>query len=231
MKSVEDHAAPGSAKTLKEQHRARRPQYPIELDLRIHRAISWLHRAEKEEGDLDARFIFLWIAFNAAYGLELRERSEETQSERALLREFLARLLTIDQEQRLYHLLWDTYGSRIRTLIDNPFVFRPFWDAQAGSISATAWKSRFDRERHQALKALTDQDTLALLQIVLDRLYVLRNQLLHGGATWNSSVNRAQVRDSAHLLGDLLPVMIQLLLDHPEIDLPMPSYPVVSDAP
>lgn len=217
------------AKILKDQHRKQRPQYPVELDLRIHRAISWLHRAEKEGDDADARFIFLWIAFNAAYGLELRERSDETMSERALLRNFLAQLLTFDTQQVLYHLLWDIYASRVRTLIDNRYVFRPFWDSQAGVIPPEAWKPRFERERRQALKALADQDTLGLLQIVLDRLYVLRNQLLHGGATWNSSINRAQVRDGANMLGDLLPQIIQLLLDHPEVTWPMPSYPVVSD--
>ena len=75
---------------------------------------------------------------------------------------------------------------------------------------------------------MADQDTLGLLQIVLDRLYVLRNQLLHGKATWNSSINRAQMRDGANMLGDLLPQIIQLL-DHPEVSWPMPSYPVVSD--
>lgn len=28
-----------------------------------------------------------------------------------------------------------------------------------------------------------------ILSILFDRLYVLRNQLVHGGATWNSDVN------------------------------------------
>jgi len=35
--------------------------------IRLHRAISWLARSEKETGDSDAQIIFLWIAFNAAY--------------------------------------------------------------------------------------------------------------------------------------------------------------------
>ncbi len=39
------------------------------LNLRLSRALSWLERAEKEYGagvgDLDAAFIFYWIAFNA----------------------------------------------------------------------------------------------------------------------------------------------------------------------
>ena len=49
---------------LKVRHRAVRDRYPPDLNLRIHRALSWLKRAEMAEDD-DGRFIFLWIAFNA----------------------------------------------------------------------------------------------------------------------------------------------------------------------
>ena len=37
------------------------------MGLRVHRAISWIGRAEVCGTDADAKFIFLWIAFNAAY--------------------------------------------------------------------------------------------------------------------------------------------------------------------
>jgi len=38
--------------------------------LRLHRAISWLKRSEQETNDPDARFIFQWVALNAAYARE-----------------------------------------------------------------------------------------------------------------------------------------------------------------
>ena len=37
------------------------------LGLRVHRAISWIERAEQEADDADAAFVFYWIAFNSAY--------------------------------------------------------------------------------------------------------------------------------------------------------------------
>lgn len=70
-------------------------------------------------------------------------------------------------------------------------------------------------------------DTPTLLSILFGRLYVLRNQLVHGGATWNSSANRAQVRDGGALLGCLLPLFIDLMMDNPGHEWPMPNYPVV----
>lgn len=48
-----------------------------------------------------------------------------------------------------------------------------------------------------ARRAYLASETGTVLMILFDRLYVLRNQIIHGGATWNSSVNRDQVRDGA----------------------------------
>ena len=44
--------------------------WPETFRVRLHRAISWLARAEGEPDDHDAQFVFLWIAFNAAYARE-----------------------------------------------------------------------------------------------------------------------------------------------------------------
>ena len=41
------------------------------LTIRIHRAISWLKSAEKQEGNLDMKFVSLWVSFNACYVLYL----------------------------------------------------------------------------------------------------------------------------------------------------------------
>lgn len=56
-------------KELKARQRAERDSYPENLSLRVHRALSWLDRAEQDD-DPDSRFIFLWIAFNAAYATD-----------------------------------------------------------------------------------------------------------------------------------------------------------------
>jgi hypothetical protein len=75
--------------------------------------------------------------------------------------------------------------------------------------------------------ALAERDTSRILSVVFDRLYVLRNQLVHGGATWNSGVNRNQVRDGATVMGFLLPVFIDIMMDNPGRDWGKPFYPVV----
>ena len=75
--------------------------------------------------------------------------------------------------------------------------------------------------------AFAAQDTARTLSFVFDRLYVLRNQLVHGGATWDNRVNRGQVRDGASILGFLVPVFVDVMMDNPHEDWGRPFYPVV----
>ena len=67
-----------------------------------------------------------------------------------------------------------------------------------------------------------------VLSILFERLYVLRCSLVHGGATWNSQVNRAQVQDGVNLLHSTVLVIVDLMVAHPELDLGAVAFPVVS---
>lgn len=211
------------ADQLKARLKEREEAFDQQTRIRIHRAISWLRRAEAEPDDPDARFIFLWIAFNAAYGQDLGHESTEPE----LLTRFLSKLIDADKEGRLHALLFQKYSGSIRILIDNKFVFAPFWRALREHDSSERWKDRFQASQKAALHAVMSKDTLKVLGIVFDRLYVLRNQLVHGGATWASRVNRAQVGDGCSILGDLVPLMIQSMLEKPDSDWGEVAYPVI----
>lgn len=214
----------GQYKELKAYQRARRENFPTALSLRTHRALSWLDRAE-QESDADSRFIFLWIAFNAAYANELPNRRD--YSERRLLLQFLNRLIDSDQDQLLYKAIWDQFPKSIRLLISNRYVFQPFWDYQNRIISENDWRQMFDRSTASANRALGRMNTKKVVAIVFDRLYVLRNQIVHGGSTWNSAVNRSQVEDGAQILGMVVPIIIHLMMTNPNQLWGDPCYPVV----
>jgi hypothetical protein len=209
--------------SLKERLKAAGEAFPEMTRIRLHRAISWLKRAEQEGKDDDARFLFLWIAFNAAYAHELGVE----EAERNVLRAFLRKLVAVDTDKALHKAVFEQYTGPVRLLIDNKYVFEPFWRALREHDASNAWGERFYKEKRAALRAVTGGETVTVLGVVFDRLYVLRNQLVHGGATWNSSVNRQQVRDGANLLGTLLPAIIALMLAHPELDYGSISYPVI----
>ena len=77
---------------LKDRHRQERDQQHPNLSLRLHRALSWLNRAEQAE-DTDGRFIFLWIAFNAAYATDIDEQLR--LSEQETFKAFLEKLVSV----------------------------------------------------------------------------------------------------------------------------------------
>jgi hypothetical protein len=210
---------------LKEKQRALRAGFPEAFGLRIHRAISWVGRAGDETDDYDLRFILMWIAFNAAYA---REDMTGLSAEREEFRVFFSRLVLGDKQNRIYQIMWTRYSQEIRLLLDNPYVFAPFWQHHNGVPGYADWEERFAAARRKTGQALVSRNTGAILEILFDRLYVLRNQIVHGGSTWNSSVNRAQVRDGAAILSTLLPVFIDIMMENHEFDWGRAYYPVVS---
>ena len=215
-----------SHRALKDKQRGIRDSFPSTMGLRVHRAISWIGRAETCECDNDARFIFLWIAFNAVYADE-REFQTVSPSERAAFVDYFGKLVMHDYERRIYNALWQRFSGPVRTLMNNRYVFNPFWQYHNGIEGFANWDERFSMASRSFANAFQVGDTVRVLKFVFDRLYVLRNQLVHGGATWNSGINRNQVRDGAAILAFLMPVFVELMMDNPHENWGQPFYPVV----
>lgn len=221
--SAEDTST--SASAIATQLKAVRDTLPADLALRLHRAVSWLKRSEDEADDPDVRFILLWIAFNAAYAHEID--ADAPTSERDQFATFFTKLAKHDTERRIYDLIWTRFPQEIRVLLMNQFVFAPFWAYQNGRPGYADWKERLAKSRRAANTALVSKHTVTVLSILFDRLYMLRNQLVHGGATWSSQVNRGQVRDGAAILGALLPRFLHVMINSNDEDWGTAYFPVV----
>lgn len=213
---------------LKAKQRRLREGFPQDLGLRVHRAISWIGRAEREAQDHDAAFIFLWVAFNAAYADERDIDSTRPLGDRRQFIELIDRLVAHDAEGRLYRVAWERFRGPIAKLMENRYVYRPFWLDQNGIAGNEDWAKAFRASAERFVRAMADRDTAYVLRQVFDRLYMLRCQIMHGGATWNGKVNRQQVRDAADILRAVMPVMVDIMMDNPEEDWGQPFYPVVT---
>ena len=108
-------------------------------------------------------------------------------------------------------------------------MYQPFWDYQNGRIEEAVWQDSFKAAKAKAGICLANQDTVDVLSIIFNRLYTLRNQLMHGGATWNSGANRTQVKDGVEMLNTLVPIIIDIMMKHPDTLWGDPYYPVVKD--
>ena len=214
------------ASNLKEKQRSLREGFSDSLGLRVHRSISWLQRAAKEGDDPDAAFVFLWIAFNSAYSQDMGIAYHV--SEKGRFKSFLSTLLSFDQDDQIYHLVWTRFPHEIRLILENQYVFGPFWNHQNGVEGYDDWADKLDASVKKAKIALSEKNTERVLNELFDRLYVLRNQIIHGGSTWAGAINRAQVRDGAEILGSLIPVFVDLMMDNPLHPWKEPIFPVVS---
>jgi len=57
---------------------------------------------------------------------------------------------------------------------------------------------------------------------------MLRNQLIHGGATWQSAVNRDQIRDAVAILSKFVPIVINFMKDNSNELWGEANYPLIA---
>ncbi|MFT0211224.1 hypothetical protein VQ643_01230 [Pseudomonas sp. F1_0610] len=199
---------------------------PDHLRLRIHRCLSWLKKADQSEADLDIRFISLWIAFNAAYAKD--KLNITSPSERLSFRDFIS-LVNRKAHQEINLLVWNKYSGSIRLLLNNEYIFQPFWNFKNNLISEQEWLDAFQESKRKANIYLSNHDLESVLAVIFERLYTLRNQIFHGGSTYNSSANREQLKDACNFLTDCLYVFVGVMLKTPESkEWGLPFYPYIS---
>ncbi|MXW38060.1 MAG: hypothetical protein F4Z65_07330 [Acidobacteria bacterium] len=226
----EPHGASGVVERLKAKHQAIwDPAQRFNshtnggLALRTHRAIRWFERAVREHdfGDTDVAFILYWIAFNSVYGKDLNENGTESDS----FGEFLGALIELDERNDIHHAIHDRFKETVEQILEDRYLYDGFWQHANGRFGYADWRARLEQRNAHARGFLQEGKTESFLSTVFGRLYTLRNQLVHGGATQNSALNRDSVRDGASVMGFLVPIFLQIMLSHPEATWGPPWYP------
>ena len=188
------------------------------------------------DSDHDTAFILYWIAFNAVYG-QTGSAAYGDQPERDNQRACFRRIARLDQSFRVPRAA-RAIQDPIYALLHSKYVYEPFWKHHNGVPGYRDWEERLARRRHKAASALRHlrATTIAaaenielIMSELFDRLYTLRNQLLHGGATYRGSKNREQVIMGTAAIAALLPHFIDVMIENPDADWGSPRYPVVND--
>lgn len=216
--------------------------------VRMRRGTSWLARAERELFDQPlpdpgAAFVFYWIAFNAAYADNRADGTE--RGERARFEAYFDLLLSCDKSDRIFGALRDKLPKEVfLSFINNRYLYWRFWMHHDNDRAQRNWRAEFERENQAAEFALgrvtprgsenspdvireSQRAKQRVLQTLFERMYVFRNQMVHGGATYQSSVTGAQVRDGARIMALLVPVFLDLMMDNPRMDWGVPRYPPI----
>ena len=102
---------------------------------RRRRADSWLAQSEKVDSD-DEKFIFLWIAFNAAYGGEPGNTPESD-----VLGKFLDKILNRDNKKSMEKILFENISPTLfHQIMQNKYMFEPFWQSVRRETGKETWK-------------------------------------------------------------------------------------------
>jgi hypothetical protein len=182
------------------------------IEIRCYRAESWMNKVENlndSEKDLDAIFIFYWIAFNALYGqpgyLRHRKRTgaeKEQFGEEVDIEKFLKLLIVLDNERKIQAALTDR-REEVNSLIGDIYLNDRSW---------VVW----DQEQHITLSerkssGFADRRTgLQLIQL-FRQIYVLRKQVFHGCSSNKGSKNRKALTNSVEILKRFLAIFIQIV--------------------
>ena len=197
---------------------------------RARRALSWLEKSEKENSQ-DAKFIFLWISLNCTYSKHTLQ-----EDDRDLRNNFFELILESDDKKKsIWYLLNERYPEEITLIINNEHIYIDFWKDEKHSFNQQKkllWQASMDYENNKITDKLIDsknnkskEDVIYILNILFSRLYVLRNQIFHGGSTFEGSVNRTQVDDGSNLMQYLVPLFIKIMLENPQNSYSEVPYP------
>lgn len=186
------------------------------VELRLYRARSWLRKSRKAGSstppDLDAQFIFLWIAFNALYGKRRRRDTSagsqlaRTASELGDFTRFLEAVERLSGGTVAPLLRRSPVAVSAAKVLDNPFLDLDCWER---------WENDGIRDRQQRLavprKSYGGQPPTVP---VFRQLYTLRNQLLHGAASNAGRRNRESIRHAIPVLDAVVDALIPLVTEH-----------------
>ncbi len=174
--------------------------------IRVWRAISWLERAEGiANDDVEGRYIACWIGFNALYGQ--LDRTHKPWGDREAQKAYLTRIYYLDTKRRFAGII-DRRQKAILSIIDNKYLHEAFWldkPAAAKELQAVAKESILLLHQYHQLK---------LWRVIVERLYMMRNQVFHGASTKGSSLNRRALNNCTNIVSDFLPACIDIMLDY-----------------
>lgn len=206
-------------KPHKERLGQQQPDHPT--GVRFHRACSWLDQAQQMDADQlgDLVLIEQWTALNALYG-RWNEEQGEPVSDRQALRAFLESILTLDSSHHLVTVLQDHRGL-VLAIVENAYLNGYFWDEPNEESRVRLSKSKF-----KAQSWYVEKRWLLLTELLLERIYLLRCQVVHGAATFGSKLNRKALNHCTLMLGHLLPAILRVWIDHgADIDWEPLCYP------
>src|SRR6266571_2842092 len=175
-------------------------------DLRCDRAQSWIKRAGATV-DVDAKFVFLCVSFDSLFG------QAKYLGRKSDLSVFLATAIQADEDASLPAAMMLVRAEAL-VLTRLKYLYPKYW-TDGLSVGLQEEITRNANRVNQKWGVGRPQDCL---QMLYRRLYVLRNQVMHGAAKAGSRINRDSLESAVPVLSATVPVFREIVSKHPDDD-------------
>ena len=209
-------------------------------EMRLSRAKAWMNRAQVSDKSIEeypmndtiddsaVRFVFWWIAFEALF-------KQNTGKDRDELRVFIREIKEQGNEESLQEIL-DNHEEAAQDIIYLRQTHEDFWSNKSPSYkdaeseqevieNIQKWREVFDKNMLDYKKGAI----LVKLQILFDRLRVVRNQIFHGANSRHESRGLTQTRRGAKILSGFVPHFLKVMEDCIEFDWGDVPFPRVGE--
>lgn len=133
------------------------------------------------------------------------------------------------KEKKINDTLNNKY-KQIEELLDNKYIFGPFWKHVRDEPGCKDWKDNsFRYKNKRVLKDFKEGDVSNVFKEVFWRLYQLRNQVFHGGVTFGKGWGRSQLEQGRLIMEEIVPIVLQVMKENPNTDWGKIAYPRVED--
>ena len=179
------------------------------IRLRMHRAFSWMRKAQEFEmpDDADSQFLFSWIALNTMYAKwdsDLTNREPEWKTREA----FLKRMVKSDISGRIQEVIFKNrkYCDR---LLSEEHLINSYWGnpTEEEARKARTKPRKVGKHYHDA------EEVINVVIPLFKCMTMLRSQLVHGMSTYGSSANRAVVEAGAKVVFDFTLTVLRVIAE------------------
>ena len=198
---------------------------------RIERMENWIMHANLSDNNHN-RFLFYWIAYEAAYKEDQSEKIYEYEHE--LRCRFHKRIIECKYASKKLQEALRTVKREATKLLKLRQASRYFWYKEEGWESSQVWEKKFGQkfanDCHNLGKAAHDgRELVPVLNALFENLYIVRHQIVHGGSSGKDSRGLNQVIWGSKILESVVPRFYTCIEENKSRDWGKPPFPRVGE--
>ncbi len=204
---------------------------------RIGRMNYWIQNAQSYSTAKDkfyVKFLFYWIAYEAAYK---KQEWENFTDEFKLRKDFHENIQQCKFAKKEFPPALMKVKDEVQNLIMLRQASRHFWYKKDGwDENPEKWERKFNKEvkvdcDHFKIAAHDGRELAKVFDSVFANLSIVRHQIIHGGSSGEAGYGGDQVEWGAKILESIIPLFRDFIVKNNSVDWGKPPFPRVGTGP